>query len=104
MQDDTDADDCGDLCDADCAQDGGVGLADFGVFARCFPTNDPLCDHTEPVGFGPKGFADFGTFGQLLGGVPGPSGTTVGTTACPQERNPRMGLRDDASESRGSAR
>lgn len=84
MQDDTDADDCGNLCDADYDQSGSVGYPDFGFFTRCFPTDNPLCDHTEPIGDGgPKGFPDFGVFGQLYAQPPGPSGTTPGTVACP---------------------
>jgi hypothetical protein len=82
-QDDTDGDDCGNLCDADYDNDGRVGFSDFGIFSNCFGTNNPLCDHTEPVDDGPIGFADFGFFSQVFGGVPGPSGTTAGTTACP---------------------
>jgi len=53
VQDDTDADDCGNLCDADYDNDGTVGFGDFGFFTSSFGT------------------------------VPGPSGTTAGTIACP---------------------
>lgn len=83
MQDDTDADDCGNLCDADYDQSGVTGFPDFGIFTRCFGTNDPLCDHTEPVGNGLIGFSDFGAFSAMFGTVPGPSGPTTGTVACP---------------------
>jgi hypothetical protein len=82
-QDDTDGDDCGNLCDADYDNDGTVGFGDFGIFMQCYNSNSELCDHTEPVGGGPAGFADFGFFVGAFGNTPGPSGTTAGTTACP---------------------
>ncbi len=80
---DTDGDHCGNVCDADYTQDGIIGFPDFGQFVAAFgnPANI-LCDHTEPV-TGPPGFPDFGVFVASFGGTPGPSGTTVGTTACP---------------------
>ena len=89
FQDDTDADDCGNLCDADYSQDGLVGFADFGAFAAAFNTSGhPLQQHTEPVDSGRDvGFADFGYFASVFN-VPdsvGPSGTTAGTTACPSQ-------------------
>ncbi len=80
---DTDGDHCGNVCDADYNQDGSIGFPDFGQFTSAF--GNPvalLCDHTEPV-TGPPGFPDFGVFTASFGGAPGPSGTTVGTTACP---------------------
>ena len=84
MQDDTDADDCGNICDADYDQSGAVGFGDFGYFTgNCFGKSNPLCDHIEPVDGGVLGFADFGAFTSKFGSVPGPSGTTAGTTACP---------------------
>ena len=87
-QDDTDADDCGNICDADYSQDGVVGFADFGYWTNnCFGVANninPLCDHIEPIGdTGVIGFAEFGAFGSRYGSVPGPSGTTSGTIACP---------------------
>jgi hypothetical protein len=92
-QDDTDADGCGNICDADYDQTGLVDFGDFGIFVeRCFgfgvgPGNyDPLCDHTEPIGGGGINvidFGDFGAFASMFGGVPGPSGSTAGTIACP---------------------
>jgi hypothetical protein len=81
-QDDTDVDDCGNLCDADYDNDGVVGFGDFGFYRDCFGKINPLCDHTEPIG-DTIGFADFGFFMANFSGVPGPSGTTAGTTACP---------------------
>ena len=81
-QDDTDGDDCGNICDADYTQDGIVGFPDFGLFTAAFGNSDLNFDHTEPV-TGPTGFPDFGIFTALFGPAPGPSGTTVGTTACP---------------------
>jgi hypothetical protein len=82
-QDDTDADDCGNLCDADYDNNGVVGIGDFGYYTgNCFGKINPLCDHTEPIG-NTVGFADFGFFVANFGKVPGPSGTTIGTIACP---------------------
>ncbi len=83
MQDDTDADDCGNICDTDYDQDGATGFADFGFFYRnCFGGSNPLCNHTEPV-TDTVGFGDFGFLMSGFGRVPGPSGTTTGTVACP---------------------
>lgn len=82
-QDDTDADDCGNLCDADYNQDGNVGFGDFGEFTGVgFGTTNALYNHTEPV-TDTVGFGDFGFYTQAFGGTPGPSGTTAGTIACP---------------------
>jgi len=81
---DTDGDDCGNLCDADYTQSGIVGIGDFGFYSRCFGTATPLCQHTPPITDTTiVGIADFGFFFQNFGIVPGPSGTTAGTTACP---------------------
>jgi hypothetical protein len=84
-QDDTDADDCGNICDADYDGDGSVGFLDFGVFSAKFSSTDELYMHVEPIDGDSRsvGFLDFGFFSVLFSGVPGPSGTTVGTTACP---------------------
>jgi hypothetical protein len=82
-QDDTDGDDCGNLCDADYDNTGLVGFIDFSAFSGAYgKTSDLAKDHTETVE-GPVGFIDFSFFSGAYGGVPGPSGTTVGTTACP---------------------
>jgi hypothetical protein len=81
-QDDTDGDGCGNLCDADYDNSGTVGFPDFGIFLQCIGANDSLCDHTEPVD-GVPGIPDFGFFGASFSTVPGPSGTTAGTIACP---------------------
>ena len=83
MQDDIDADDCGNLCDADYDNDGSVDFGDFGYFtSKCFGTRNAACDHTEPIG-DTVGIADFPFVTSNFGNVPGPSGTTAGTTACP---------------------
>jgi hypothetical protein len=89
-QDDIDLDGCGNLCDADYDQSGAVGFPDFGQFATAFGTTDAVKCHAEPI---PPdlpdfigctvGFPDFGFFTGAFGSVPGPSGTTSGTTACP---------------------
>jgi len=84
-QDDSDNDDCGNLCDADYNQSGVVDFLDFGfLLQHCFKPNPPeiLC-HTEPVVPCVCGFPDFGFLIGHFAGVPGPSGTTLGTTACP---------------------
>jgi hypothetical protein len=81
-QDDTDGDDCGNLCDADYDNSGLVGFIDFSAFSGAYGTSDLEMDHTEPV-IGPVGFIDFSTFSGAYGSTPGPSGTTTGTTACP---------------------
>jgi hypothetical protein len=81
-QDDTDGDDCGNLCDANYDQGGTVGFGDFGSFTLAFGTTDELYNHTEPVD-DTVGFGDFGFFTLSFGSTPGPSGTTAGTAACP---------------------
>ncbi|MBW2578898.1 MAG: thrombospondin type 3 repeat-containing protein, partial [Deltaproteobacteria bacterium] len=81
-QDDTDLDDCGNLCDADYDQSGITGFGDFGFISNCFGKVIPLCNHTEPVD-DPVAFGDFGFFTSSFGLAPGPSGPTAGTTACP---------------------
>jgi hypothetical protein len=82
-QDDTDGDECGNLCDANYDQGGVVGFGDFGSFTNTgFGTTLELYKGTEPV-TDAVGFGDFGFFTQNFGTVPGPSGTTAGTTACP---------------------
>jgi len=81
-QDDTDGDDCGNVCDADYDQSGSVGFPDFGLFGQNYGTANPNIKLVEPV-TGNVGFPDFGIFGQLYGAPPGPSGTTAGTALCP---------------------
>jgi hypothetical protein len=81
-QDDTDGDDCGNICDADYDQSGTVGFPDFGLFGQNFGTTNSNFKLTEPVS-NAVGFPDFGVFGQRFGAPPGPSGTTAGTIACP---------------------
>jgi len=84
-QDDTDGDYCGNLCDADYNQDGKVGIPDFGWFAVYFgQCNFELYQHVEPISYNAcVNIADFGYFSSVFGGIPGPSGTTPGTVACP---------------------
>jgi len=84
-QDDTDGDDCGNLCDADYNQDGRVTITDFGAFAICFGmTGCAGKQHVEPISNANiVNLADFGYFAFAFGGIPGPSGTTPGTVACP---------------------
>jgi len=84
-QDDTDGDDCGNLCDADYTQDGLVKINDFGQFSVVFGmTGHPLQQHVEPISAANVvAVNDFGYLSWAFGGGPGPSGTTAGTTACP---------------------
>jgi hypothetical protein len=81
-QEDTDGDECGNLCDADYDDNGVVTFLDFSAFSAAFGTMDVEKDHTPPV-TGPVAFLDFSFFSAHFGDSPGPSGTTVGTTACP---------------------
>ena len=82
-QDDTDGDDCGNLCDADYDNNGSHGFTDFGLFAPAFGTNDEEMCHIEPIPGCTVTFADFGFYLGNFGGIPGPSGTTAGTIECP---------------------
>jgi hypothetical protein len=83
-QDDTDADDCGNICDADYDGSGVVGLADFGEFSAAFSSSDEEFCHTQVIpGNCVVGLDDFGYFSAAFSGSAGPSGTTAGTTACP---------------------
>jgi len=82
-QDDTDNDDCGNLCDADYDQSGTVGFSDFGQFVAAFGTGDEEKCHVEPILGCTVGFSDFSFFLNNFALAPGPSTTTAGTTACP---------------------
>jgi hypothetical protein len=86
-QDDWDADDCGNLCDADYDQNGQVDFGDFGAFANAFGTDgNPAQQHVEAISAVlPRvvDFGDFGYFAGAFGAAPGPSGTTSSTKECP---------------------
>ena len=89
-QDDTDGDDCGNVCDADYDNSGVVGHPDLFEFAANFGTTEEEYCHFEPlVPDGPIAGncfvgLDDGVFAILaFDSAPGPSGTTAGTTACP---------------------
>ena len=87
-QDDTDLDDCGNLCDADYTQTGIVSIGDFGFFLQCIGGIGGIscvCQHREPICVPGRvvSIGDFGFFAQNFNTAPGPSGTTAGTTACP---------------------
>ena len=83
-QDDTDFDDCGNLCDCDYDQDGICGILDFGQFGAAYLTNDEQKIHRAgSIPGGVVGILDFGFYGAAYLTVPGPSGTTSGTFACP---------------------
>jgi hypothetical protein len=79
---DSDGDDCGNSCDTDYNDSGLVTFLDFSSFVAAFGTLDLEKDHTLPM-TGPVKFLDFSFFLANFGSVPGPSGTTSGTTACP---------------------
>jgi hypothetical protein len=84
-QDDTDLDACGNFCDADYAGDGLVDFGDFGAILLAFDGTDEQKCHAGHATI-PGCIVDFGDFGFVLlnfDGVPGPSGSTSGTTACP---------------------
>ncbi len=83
-QDDTDSDDCGNICDADYTQSGVVGFSDFNEFGLAFSGNDELFCHTQLIpGNCVVGFDDFNYFAIAFGSPAGPSGTTSGTPECP---------------------
>jgi hypothetical protein len=86
-QDDTDADGCGNICDADYDNSGIVGFGDFGEFIGAFGTTELEMQHVEPITADTTavGWGDFGEFIRMFGDAPGPSGTTAGTMACPLE-------------------
>jgi hypothetical protein len=85
-QDDSDGDDCGNLCDADYDNSGTVGFADFfefsGAFGKTGEEVEVYCG-VEDVPSCTVGFPDFFFFSAKFGSTPGPSGTTSGTTSCP---------------------
>jgi hypothetical protein len=83
-QDDSDGDDCGNICDANFDQTGQTGFNDFLIFSAAFGLTgvEVLC-LVEDIPGCQVGFDDFLIFGQEFGLPPGPSGTTDGTTACP---------------------
>jgi hypothetical protein len=82
-QDDTDGDNCGNVCDADYDDSGFVGYPDFGEFAAAFGSTDMEKCHVEPIPGCQVSLLDFGFFVTSYQTTPGPSGTTAGTTACP---------------------
>jgi hypothetical protein len=82
-QDDTDGDDCGNLCDADYDGNGAVGFPDFGEIVDAYGGPDAQKCHVEPIPGCVVGFPDFGFLVATYAFAPGPSGTTAGTTACP---------------------
>jgi hypothetical protein len=82
-QDDTDGDDCGNLCDADFDDTGVVGFPDFGEFVAAYGSTDEEMILEEPIPGTSVGFPDFGIFVALYGTTAGPSGTTAGTVRCP---------------------
>jgi hypothetical protein len=82
-QDDTDVDSCGNACDADYNDSGDVTFGDYFEFATAFGTNDEEMCHTGTIPGCTVDFTQYFFFATAFGGIPGPSGTTPGTTACP---------------------
>jgi hypothetical protein len=82
-QDDTDQDGCGNLCDTDYNNDGLANYPDFGAIINAFGSMDEEKVHRDPVSGKTVGYRDWGFFIGAWGSVPGPSGTTSGTVACP---------------------
>ncbi len=82
-QDDTDGDDCGNACDADYNNSGTITFDDYFQFAVAFGTNDEEKCHTGTVPGCLVNFAQYFYFATVFGTIPGPSGTTAGTIACP---------------------
>lgn len=88
QQDDTDTDDCGNICDADYDDSGTVGFPDFGEFIGAWASGSEEFCHHEPGGNAISagcevGWTNWGLFIGMFGSNPGSSGTTSGTTACP---------------------
>jgi len=83
-QDDSNDDDCGNLCDADYDGNGQVGFGDYITFSGVYgKTGREFACHEEIVPGCQVGFGDFIYFAKVYGTPPGPSGTTAGTTECP---------------------
>ena len=82
-QDDSDGDDCGNLCDADYDQTGIVGFLDIFKFGAEFAGGNPIFCHIPPIPGCVVGFPSLGFLIAHFSDAPGPSGTTLGTTACP---------------------
>jgi hypothetical protein len=83
-QDDTDGDDCGNICDANYTNSGLVGFNDYVLFSGYYgKTNREQGCHFEVIPGCKVGFNDFIYFAGVYLTQPGPSGTTAGTTACP---------------------
>ncbi len=80
---DSDGDDCGNVCDADYDQTGVVGFLDTFKFGDEWAGTNPIFCHTAPILPCIVGFPDLGFLVANFGSSPGPSGTTLGTTACP---------------------
>ena len=85
-QDDTDGDDCGNICDWDYDNSGIMGIPDiyeYKAAAASGSTDEEKC-HQEPIQAGcPVGGKAFFPVLLKFGFASGPSGTTAGTTACP---------------------
>jgi hypothetical protein len=81
-QDDTDLDDCGNICDMDYSGTGTADFGDFGEFVLKYGTTDEQKCHAEPIPGCTVALPDYGFVVANFGGNPGPSGSTASTTAC----------------------
>ena len=87
-QDDTDGDQCGNVCDPDFNQDTQTSVFDILLMLPDLGLVDPAHDVTEPIGQTETNVFDILQLLHWLNGPPaaspaGPSGTTTGTPVCP---------------------
>jgi len=71
LQQDTDKDGFGNICDADLNNDGSVNFLDLGLFKAVFATSDPDADFNSD---GSVNFLDLGLFKKMFTKPPGPAG------------------------------
>ena len=86
LQTDTDADDCGNVCDYDVDNSGDVATFDIFAVVPWLGMINPATDLTLPVGNTVDTFDIFAIVPVLPpggAGISGPSGTTAGTALCP---------------------
>ncbi len=71
LQQDTDADGYGNICDADLDNNLSVDLSDFSIFLAVFGTEYPDADFDSSGGL--VDLSDYSIFQELVGAPPGPS-------------------------------
>ena len=86
-QDDTDGDNCGNICDGDFNQDGDIKVGELFVIIDFLGLFDELHNMSEPVTDDVK-VGDIFVVIPFLGFPAGPSATTEGTLACPLPAEP----------------